>query len=278
MKDAHSKLASKVGITEVHLTGYSLGGTQSAFLMAIDNREQAFRFKKVLMINPSVDLFASVQILDGLFDYALPGGNESVIGLVERLLAEVSSYAQEKGRNSVDSELLYKIAEKRISEGNTPTQIGLASLIAAAFRISASNMFFSVDVLADGGHIVDKGTELKVGTPLAPYFGRSMTWSFERYVDEVLLPFWQSRRSGLDREALIEQSSLRSLERMLSADTRIAVVTNANDFILTAKNLEFLRTTLGDRVKIYPSGGHLGNLNYRDNADYMVRYFTGGAP
>ena len=273
MREAYADLASEAEISEVHLTGYSLGGTQSAFLMAIDDREQAFRFEKVLMINPSVDLFTSVRILDGLFGYALPDGEESVLNLVDRLLAEISDYAYENGRRSVDGELLYKLAEKRMAEGNPPTRAGLAGLIAVAFRLSAANMFFSVDVLGDEGNIVEKGTVLEVGTSLTPYFRRSMGWSFEHYFDRVLLPYWQSRMVDLDRDELIERASLRSLRTMLSEDPRIAAVTNADDIILSPEDLEFLRTTLGDRAKVYPSGGHCGNLSYRENVDYMIRFF-----
>jgi pimeloyl-ACP methyl ester carboxylesterase len=278
MKEAYSRLAARVEISEVHLTGYSLGGTQSAFLTAIDDREGMFHFKKILMINPSVDLFASVRILDGLFSYALPDGEESVIDLIDRLLAEVSTYSHENGRRSVDGELLYKIAKKRIAEGRPPTQKGLAGLIATAFRLSAANMFFTVDVLANSGFIVEKETELRVGTSLTPYFRRSMGWSFERYFDEILLPYWRSRMTDLDREALIEKASLRSLERMLKEDSRLAAVTNANDIILTPENLEFLRANMGDRLKIYPIGGHCGNLTFRENTDYMIRYFKEDAP
>jgi hypothetical protein len=278
MKEAYASLSAKAEISEVHLTGYSLGGTQSAFLTAIDDQEGAFHFKRILMINPSVDLFASVRILDGLFGFALPDGNESVALLIERLLAAVSSFSQEDGRNSVDGELLYKLAEKQISEGTPPTQRGLASMVAAAFRLSAANMFFSVDVLAGAGQIVGQDEVLKTGTSLTPYFRRAMEWSFERYFDEVLLPFWESESESIDRETLIERASLRSLERLLSEDPRIGAVTNADDIILTTENLKFLRAKLGDRLKVYPIGGHCGNLTYRENTDYMIRFFKEDNP
>lgn len=84
--------------------------------------------------------------------------------------------------------------------------------------------------------------------------------------------------ADLDREALIERASLRSLARMLNEDPRIAAVTNADDIILTAENLEFLRTIMGTRIKVYPSGGHCGNLSYRENSDYMIWYFKEDAP
>jgi hypothetical protein len=278
MKEAYADLSSRVEISGVHLTGYSLGGTQSAFLTAIDDREGSFHFEKILMINPSVDIFSSVKVLDELFDYALPNGGESVVALIERLLKEVSTYTHENGRRSVDGELLYRLAEKRLAEGRPPMQKGLAGLIAGAFRLSAANMFFSVDVLAGGGHIVGQETELEVGTSLTPYFRESMSWSFERYFEEMLLPYWQSRKSGFDRESLIEQASLRSLQKLLREDRRIAAVTNADDIILNEEDLEFLRVQLGDRVKIYPTGGHCGNLSYHDNVEFMIRFFKEGTP
>jgi hypothetical protein len=278
MKESYAELSSRADVSEVHLTGYSLGGTQSAFLTAIDDQEHAFGFKKILMINPSVDLFSSVRILDGLFSFALPDGNESVVDLIYRLLDGVSRYSHENGRRSVDSELLYKLAEEQIAAGTPPTQRGLSGMIAGAFRLSAANMFFSVDVLSGEGHIVEKGTELKTGTSLTPYFRRAMEWNFERYFDEVLLPYWESLGSGLTRESLIEQASLRSLRPMLARDTRIGAVTNADDIILNSEDLEFLRSTMGDRLKVYPTGGHCGNLTYHENVDYMIRFFKETTP
>lgn len=277
MREAYAQLQSRVDVTDIHLTGYSLGGTQAAFLTAIDDREEVFKFKRILMINPAVDLFASLQILDGLFEDALPEGAESVVDLVERLMAEISDYVQINGRRSVDGELLYRIAEKRIAEGRPPTRKMLAGLIAAAFRLSSSNMFFAVDVLSKNGQIVEPDVTLGVGSSLTPYFHRSMELSFEDYFEDTLLPYWQSRSSGLDRERMIEGASLRSLTQLLRNDIRIAAVTNEDDIILTPENLDFLRTTLGDRVKIYPRGGHFGNMTYQENVKFMVDFFKGDA-
>ena len=61
-------------VTEFHLAGYSLGGSQSAFLAELDSRLRVFRFKRVLLINPSVDLFTSVNLLDQMLQDAIPGG------------------------------------------------------------------------------------------------------------------------------------------------------------------------------------------------------------
>ena len=64
MELAYQKVADRVDVSEFYLTGYSLGGTQAAFLTRLDEERQVFNFKKVLMINPSVSLFNSVGLID----------------------------------------------------------------------------------------------------------------------------------------------------------------------------------------------------------------------
>jgi len=45
-----------VSVTDVYLTGYSLGGLQAAFVSHLDEQEQAIGFRKVLLLNPPVNL------------------------------------------------------------------------------------------------------------------------------------------------------------------------------------------------------------------------------
>jgi hypothetical protein len=35
-----------------------------------------------------------------------------------------------------------------------------------------------------------------------------------------------------------------------------------------------LTAVFGDRAKIWPRGGHLGNLEYRENIQWMLDFFT----
>jgi hypothetical protein len=37
--------------------------------------------------------------------------------------------------------------------------------------------------------------------------------------------------------------------------------------------LAFLKNVFGARAKIYPYGGHLGNMTYRDNVADMINVF-----
>jgi hypothetical protein len=49
-------------------------------------------------------------------------------------------------------------------------------------------------------------------------------------------------------------------KEFLRGSDLVRVLTNADDFIVDDSGRSWLRETLGDRVTIFPSGGHLGNL------------------
>lgn len=64
--------------------------------------------------------------------------------------------------------------------------------------------------------------------------------------------------------------SLRSMESYLASSAKIGVITNEDDFILAPGELDYLRRVFGSRLKVYPRGGHLGNLEYRDNMAFLI--------
>jgi hypothetical protein len=49
---------------------------------------------------------------------------------------------------------------------------------------------------------------------------------------------------------------------------------NADDFLLTKGELEYLKELFGERAEIYPRGGHCGNMAYRDNIAHLIEFFT----
>ena len=48
-------------------------------------------------------------------------------------------------------------------------------------------------------------------------------------------------------------------------------MTNADELILTKDNLDYLEKTFKNRLKIYPYGGHCGNMYYQENVNYMLK-------
>ena len=259
----------EIEVDSYSLAGFSLGGTQAAFLAERDARERRFGFRRVLLINPSVSLYDSSAILDRMFEEALPGGPTSTDRLITDLLTRLTPYFHDRRRGRVDDEFLYHIAD-----AERPTASELRAIVGAVFRLSLANMIFTADVVTGGGHVVERGEALGVGSSLTQYMKRSTRWTFQRYVDEMLLPYWSERVPRLTRDVLVHNASLESIRAFLSTADTVGVVTNADDFILTPANLDFLRRTFADRARVYPHGGHAGNLEYKDNAADILRFFA----
>ncbi len=96
---------------------------------------------------------------------------------------------------------------------------------------------------------------------------------------DQLMPLWRAKYDGGSLPQLIDQVSLYGVQDYLKQSPKIAVMHNADDVILGPGDIGFLRRTFGDRLTLYPRGGHCGNLNYRVNAQDMLGFFKGqGAP
>jgi hypothetical protein len=268
MELAYQKVADRVDVSEFYLTGYSLGGTQAAFLTRLDEERQVFNFKKVLMINPSVNLFNSVGLIDQMLADTVgdePGAFNSYLGRVVRAFATAFDRSDPLDFNE---DFLYRVYKKKI-----PTEAALESLIGFSFRISSSNMIFTSDVMSGYGLLVPPGTRLKQTTPLIDYLGASLRISFQDYYERYFYPFYHSQSPALTSAELKQQMSLESIAPYLRKAEKIAMMTNADDLILAPGEIEFLRTTFGERATIWPTGGHCGNMEQKDVVAFMVNYF-----
>jgi hypothetical protein len=66
MTKALDTVGKDIEITKKYVTGYSLGGIDSAFVGYLDSQRKEINFDKVLMINPPVNLYTSVSNLDNI--------------------------------------------------------------------------------------------------------------------------------------------------------------------------------------------------------------------
>jgi len=67
--------------------------------------------------------------------------------------------------------------------------------------------------------------------------------------------------------------SLRTIEDYLRSSTKIYVIHNEDDLILEPGEIRFFPEVFGDRATIYPTGGHLGNMQQRDVVEHMIEVF-----
>ena len=260
----------KLPVTEYYLTGYSLGALNAAFVSKLDETRRSFNFKRVLLLNPPVNLYTSTTNLDRLVQTKVDGIDNSTT-FYELVLGKLTRYFQNKGYVDINDALLYDFQ----NSGEQLNDEQMAMLIGAAFRFSAADIAFTSDLINRRGLITPINYPISEGTSLTPFFRRALQCDFDCYLTEQLIPMWRARTDGGSVAQLIDQISLYGVADYLKNSSKIAVMHNADDLILGPGDLGFLRRTLGDRLTVYPLGGHCGNLNYRVNSDAMLEFFRG---
>jgi len=267
METAWKQVKGDIEVSAFHLCGYSLGGSQAVFVAKLDEERRLFNFRKVLMINPAVSLFSSAGRIEELMKQ-IPGGDKKQGIFFNKMLLKFSEFYRYGNYVAINDEFLYSIyTEKLFSREET------AGLIGLTYRINLAGMIFSSDVMTNSGYVVPKNRVLKTTDSLSDYLLVSSHLSFFDYFNEYLFPYFQKQRPGLTRQAYIDSLSIKSIEGYLKSSDKFGVMANENDFILTGAELDYLRQLFGERTKVYPRGGHLGNLEYKENLAYMVAFF-----
>jgi hypothetical protein len=267
------QVKGRIKVSEFHLAGYSLGASEAAFVAKLDEEKRAFNFKKVLMINPAVSLYTSAQILDGMVMRALPGGPDTFDAWFQKIFQKFAEMYKIMGHQDLTHDFLYEVY-KTFYKADPPKQENMAGMIGAVFRLSAGNMFFTSDVMTNAGVIVPKNRVLSSADSLTDYFKVVMRATFVDYFDELLFPYYKAKHPHITPELAIEVDSLRFIEDYLRSAPKIGLMGNEDDLILTPEDLDFLKSVFGSRAKIYPFGGHCGNMSYRENVEYMLNFFT----
>jgi pimeloyl-ACP methyl ester carboxylesterase len=276
---AIKKQQHNLEVTDWHLIGYSLGGLQAAFVSDLDEREQAFNFKRVLLLNPPVNLYTSVSNLNRLAQVQVVNAADTRT-FYQLMLDKLSRYFNSKGRFDFNEAMLFDFQNST----HKLTDNDLAMLIGSTFRFMAADINFTSDLINRRGIITPPQQRINDGTSLTPFFKRALLCNFECYIQQQLLPFWRVHvqkqqqntavgNADADLAALTQASSLYALTDYLSSTNKIGVMHNADDIILGQGDLAYLKKHFAERLTLYPYGGHLGNLDYRDNAADILEFF-----
>ena len=269
METIWGELRGKIEVSSFNLAGYSLGAFNAAFVSKLDEDRQAFDFRRVLMINPPVSLYNSISLLDRMAEN-IPGGVDNFDKFFNKLVRAFTAVYKESD-DDVGEDFLYK-AYQALDMQNEE----LAALIGVSFRLSSGSMVFVADVMSDSGYAKPKGLVLDRYADLGAYRQVLNRTGFTDYYHELFFPFYSEEKPGISRDDFINAISLESIADYLRNSEKIWVMHNADDVILEPGEIDFFPEVFGERVTIYPHGGHCGNMNYADNVAHMLDVFTQG--
>ncbi|MCL6419993.1 alpha/beta hydrolase [Aestuariirhabdus haliotis] len=267
MEKIREKHKSRVEVTDYYVTGYSLGGFNAAFVTKLDEERQSFNFRKALLINPPVSLYNSISLLDRM-SQNIPGGADNFDQFLNSLMDEVSKVYQKSDTVDMDGEFLFK-AYKALDPNNEE----LAALIGVSFRLSSSSLIYTSDVINQYGFVVPSNVTMTRNSSPGDYMVVANQLGFTDYFHGFFYPYYKPQHPELDREGFARTMNLEALESYFKSSDKIEVMHNADDIILAPGEIDFFPRVFGDRAKIYPKGGHCGNMSHRDNVAHMISVF-----
>jgi len=270
MELAYEKVRGTIDVSDFLLSGYSLGAFNAAFVAKLDDQQKRFNFRRVLLLNPPVSLYDSVSALDLLLVENVPGGMEKFDLWFRDALVKLASMTEQMGHTELSGDFLY-MAYKRLS----PSEENLAALIGLTFRMSSANMIFAADVMNGGGYIIPQNAHLTATTSLTRYAIVSYRTRFEDYFNEYLFPYCRKREPQLSRQDLLDRLNLHVIESYLRNSGKIGLIHNEDDIILMPGQIDYLQGLFGDRARIFPTGGHMGNMLHPDVVSFMIEFLAG---
>ncbi|RZA08232.1 MAG: hypothetical protein EOP11_05450 [Proteobacteria bacterium] len=260
------KLQKKGGLryTRVGLLGVSLGALEGAFLSELDSREQKLNFKRTLLINPPVDPLFGIQALDTL------AKQKSLVS--ESRQKEIQRQVIQFGLSTL---ILGKIDAPgyfaHIESSLATTVPERQYLIGSSLQEFLPALLFTTQQTEDLGIFK---TDQATADP-EPRLKEAAAFGFTDYVEKFLLGSL-SKRAGhaVTYDEILKDSSLSGVEAYLRSDSKVLLMHNADDFIVNGDQLRYLQDIFGARMKLYPRGGHLGNIWFPENREAILDAFS----
>jgi hypothetical protein len=265
-----ARLPRKVRVTEIDVLGYSLGGANAAIVKAIDAAQGKLKIHRAVMIDPPVSLFASIGRLDKLFAIDVGAGDDAIESMYRRLYAELANLYRASDRVQIDEEFILGAAAAILK-----TDAEFSAAIALSFRLDLVNVFFAGDLYAGTGVVVDPQHPPKVGDSLEETQRLLRLKPFAEYFTKVFAPYYLKQRPDATAASLVADNRLDVIGDTLRNDPDYYAQTNSDDVILDARELKWLKDTLGSRIAVYDHGGHLGNIGERQQVSDMLQMLGG---
>lgn len=245
------KANNNLSFDSYSLMGYSLGALTSAHLAKLDNEQRVFNFQKVLLINTPVDLQYAMKTIDSYKSNLHNWRNFRKYKELARLGKNIVTF-----RGYVPNNISFINFRNRIShlsefEKRAIVGKGLSDVLPGAIKHGQKTMF----------SIYNQSLRLN----------SSKSYSFNTYFSKIFLPFkkFTDPTSILTISSLNSQNSLKAVETFLYTSNHVYLMHNEDDFLLRQTDIPYLIEIFKGRMYVYPRGGHMGNMWFKQNLDDM---------
>jgi len=251
-----------VKTTAINFLAVSLGALEGAYLSVVDAEQKKIGIDKYLLINPPIDLPYAIKKIDEWSALKRKFGQARSQEIISQALAVVDSFSNER---SDDPKVFDRLAKRLIGFSREELQY----LIAENLHSELSELVYVTQVIDDQKLLTaPKGDKRK-------RLEEAKDFTFTDYNQKIGVPHWQKQIGDpqADLDTFVQRGSLANIAEQLRNNPKVRILHNADDFLAEPKSIDALKVALGDRLKLYPYGGHLGNLWYPENKEYAFRFF-----
>ncbi len=237
-------LENKLGFKFIDkkILGYSLGALTAAHLS--ERISKSDNISNVVLINTPVDLGYGLRVIDQ-FRAQKEFLSTSTIKLKLKWFLRLRKYL----KRSLDIFNFTKFAEGLPSD-LADKQYIIGSILSGSLR----SVVLSSQERLDLGVLPQKNRKKAAKKVM-----------FEGYFKQFLVPYYRQveKFDYVDFNFINTESSLPAVESHLRANNNIYLFHNSDDFLLRGQeDADYLKEVFGKRLKLYNSGGHLGNVWY----------------
>ena len=222
-------------------------------------------FDRYVAIDAPVRLLHGIEKLDSFYNAALEWPADQRTDRIEQLLAKVGEIARGGGAGRPTGEFGggpradRREAAKKLPEAGIPlSSTESRFVIGLFFRLNLRDFIYFTQMRHNQGVLKQ---------PLGKWqrervYQEIMDYSFADYLNKFIGPYYEKRGIDLRKDDVVGPAvDLRVWENSLKANSSIRLVENEDDILLELEDVRWMQQTFGDRVTLFPHGGHLGNLH-----------------
>ncbi|MGV3773645.1 MAG: MlaA family lipoprotein [Verrucomicrobiales bacterium] len=243
-KDIEKRYTGLVG--KKALMGYSMGGFHALYLAGNPELSEGVElFDRYVAIDAPVRLSYAISQLDDYFRAAIDWPIEERTARIEQTFLKVAELSNSFDKLTPDSVIPFNTQESRF-------------LIGLAFRLQLRDVIYISQQKTNQGVLNHKLSKWE----REPVYHEILQYSYANYLERFLKPYYAGHGINLDDPEVFRRAvNLTSFTSELKRNKNIRVIENANDILLSPKDVEWLKSSFSDEsLTLFPSGGHLGNL------------------
>jgi pimeloyl-ACP methyl ester carboxylesterase len=257
----HAVRVDGMKVRQTKLVGYSMGALEGAFLAAREAQHPRLKFSKVVLLNPPVDTFYDLHRLDSLSETGAGWSAE------EKKTVKARAFKLVADANLTDPQGAPYFRD--LAQRNTLTDDQLKFVLFGLFRDSLRDVIMVTQQIKDEGILKTPATQANLGAREV----EAGQYGFEDYLNKFVVPQLGGTPTATE---MLKTETLYGLKDFLASHREVEIFHNADDFLLRPQDTAYLQATLGNRLTLFPHGGHMGNIWYPTNQQMLAQALASG--